>query len=610
MKKYILVLCFLIAFACQKKQDEVVLSKLPDYFNSKIKRRLSKDSLRIYLDQLKNIPKTKLSDSLKAEFYYESGRYNIRLEKYDDAINDFNGAISFSKDKIKYNREVLYFRALRETYFSYKNDYLNGEGVNEKLFSLLDENDYKNRAYVYYYKQKIKAALEQFDDALIASDSATTMLLRVGDTTNFVMAKIGKSSIYSSLGKQDQAINELTKAIVYESYLKTTAKYELYGALGFYFYNSKLFNKAVLAFKKALAFSKQLPSHLIKTRVVNNYINLSKSYIELKELDIAKKYIDSVFYLGLDNIDYISQRGALKINLEILHKKKKGVGEVMAQLDSIHTYQEQNYADRINSELIALKESYKNEIVLDKARKKAEIQSLKFERNQYILALLLLIAMVIGILVLNFYKQRKFKMEQQNFLLHQRLLRSQMNPHFTFNSLSLIKNNIEENSEQSIRYLQKFSRLLRAIFENSTKDYVPIEDELESLRDYIELQQFRFPERFTYSIDNNIETEEEVFIPPMLLQPFVENAIVHGFGSNEKKGTLKIELSYSGKYISCVIDDDGVGIDENNVDKRSSVKLIDEFLKKMTGEGIVIKNKLEKGRKGTNVKLKIPYNIF
>ena len=116
------------------------------------------------------------------------------------------------------------------------------------------------------------------------------------------------------------------------------------------------------------------------------------------------------------------------------------------------------------------------------------------------LILLLLIAIVIGFLIFNFYRQRKFKMEQQNFLLHQRLLRSQMNPHFTFNSLSLIKNSIEEDKEQSIKYIQKFSRLLRAIFENSTKDYVPIEDELESLRDYIELQQFRFPDRFNYSL--------------------------------------------------------------------------------------------------------------
>jgi LytS/YehU family sensor histidine kinase len=187
-----------------------------------------------------------------------------------------------------------------------------------------------------------------------------------------------------------------------------------------------------------------------------------------------------------------------------------------------------------------------------------------------------------------------------------------MNPHFTFNSLSLIKNSIEEDSQQSIKYIQKFSRLLRAIFENSTKDYVLIEDELQSLQDYIELQQFRFPKRFNFLMKNTIDVEGEIFIPPMLLQPFVENAIIHGFGKNEIKGNLIIQLSFNEKSISCVIDDDGIGIDANNVDKRSSVKLIDDFLRKMIGEGIVVTNKkeLEKNYQGTRVALKMPYKLL
>lgn len=589
-----------------------MLKKLPNYFNNKIGNRLSQDSLKFYLEKLEEIPKEGLSDSLKADFSYVSSRFNNRLKKHDLAIKNLNFAISFSKNKIKSDREASYFRALRDTYFRYKNDYLNGEGVNEKLLSLLEENDIKNRAYVYYFRQKVKAVLGQFYEALIANDVAANMLLKVGDTTNYAMAKIGKASIYSSLGKQNLAIEELTKALEYEGYLKTAAKYELYATLGFYLYNNKLFNKAALAFNKALIYSKQLPSHLIKMRVDNNYINLAKTYIELNELDTAKKYMDSIFFLGLKNVDYINQKGALKTNLEILYKKREGLEEVIGQLDSIYAYQEKNYGNRINSELEALKKSLNNENILEKAKKKTEIQSLKYERNQYILAALLLLAIVIGVLVLNFFKQRKFKIEQQNFLLHQRLLRSQMNPHFTFNSLSLIKNSIEEDSQQSIKYIQKFSRLLRTIFENSTKDYVPLEDELQSLQDYIELQQFRFPERFNFLIENSIEIEDEIFIPPMLLQPFVENAIIHGFGKNEIKGNLVIQLSFNEKYISCVIDDDGIGIDENNVDKRSSVKLIDDFLRKMIGEAIVVTNKKELGEnyQGTRVALKMPYKLL
>ena len=176
----------------------------------------------------------------------------------------------------------------------------------------------------------------------------------------------------------------------------------------------------------------------------------------------------------------------------------------------------------------------------------------------------------------------------------------------------MIKNNIEEDKEQSVKYIQKFSKLLRGVFENSTKDYVPIEDELESLENYIELQQFRFQGKFNYMIENNIETEDEVLIPPMLLQPFVENAIIHGFRENEVRGNLNIRLDLEEEYIDCIIDDDGVGINENGLNRKSSVKLIDEFLKKMTGKGIIIisKNTMNEKEKGTRVELKIPYKIF
>ncbi|MDC1162281.1 histidine kinase [Tenacibaculum sp.] len=612
MKNYIIVLIFFMALSCKKKINKEVTFKLPNYFNKKIKRGFSKDSLLFYLKELSKVPKTNLSDSIKAEFHYVTGRYNIRLQRYDEAISDFNEATLFSEKSITSNREVIYFRALMETYFRYKNDYLNGEGTNEKLHSLLSVDDYRNRAYVYNYRQRVKESLNQFEEALIANDSAAILFLKSKDTVNYVKTKISESSIYMSLGKREFAIKKLTEAIKYENHLSFIGKYELYSTLGFLHYKKDQFESSINSYNKSLFFSKQLSTSLIKTRVINNYINLSNVYIELKNFEVAKKYVDSIFILGIKNIDYVNQKSALKTNLEIVYNSKEGIGAVMNQLDSIFSYQEESYDNKINIELKALKKSFKNEMISEKARKKAEIQSLKLERNQYVLAVLLLIALIIGVLVLNFYRQRKFKIEQHNFLLHQRLLRSQMNPHFTFNSLSLIKNEIEHNKEQSIRYIQKFSRLLRAIFINSTKDFVPIKDELQSLTDYIDLQQFRFPDRFDYTLINEIGMKDEVFIPPMLLQPFVENAIIHGFGKNEVKGKLMIYLKLKKEYIECEIDDNGIGVDENNQSKRSSVKLIDKFLKKMTGKGIVMinKNNLKREMRGTRIELRIPYKLF
>ncbi|CAL2101429.1 conserved protein of unknown function [Tenacibaculum sp. 190130A14a] len=612
MKRILLQLLFsfIVFFGCQKRLSNLEEPNLPHYYNTKV--YLETDSLNYYLEELENIPKEHLSDSLKAEYSFAKSRFNYSLGKYDEAINILNYVTSFTTDRIKSDREVLFFRALSLVYYRKKNDYLSAEKINEKLLALLKDDDYKNKAFVYQFKHNVKLALEEYEGALAASKLAADYFLKAGDTANHGMSKISNAVLYSTLKNQEKA-GDILDNFKFEHKLDSLGKYQLYASKGYYYNKNGFYNKAIVEFDKALFFTKQLKQkNLIKQRLVNNYINLSNSYIGLKKYNIAEQYLDSVYNLGISDIEYDDQRAALKKSLEVSHYRKENLTSVMAKLDSIFKYQDKNYSERIDSELKASKVAFEKEITLEKEKREAEIESFIFERNQYILAVLLLLAIVIGILVLNFYRQRKFKIEQDNFLLHQRLLRSQMNPHFTFNSLSLIKNNIEDDKEKSLKYIQKFSKLLRAIFENSTKNYVPIEDELESLQNYIELQQFRFQGRFNYSIENTINEEDEVLIPPMLLQPFVENAILHAFKKEEVTGNIKIQLELENKFLSCIIDDDGVGIDENGLNKKSSVKLIDEFLKKMTGKGIIIVNKkeLNKQDRGTKVLLKIPYKLY
>ena len=114
--------------------------------------------------------------------------------------------------------------------------------------------------------------------------------------------------------------------------------------------------------------------------------------------------------------------------------------------------------------------------------------------------------------------------------MQQRLLRSQMNPHFTFNTLYAIQNQIKKDPEGAKDYMLKFSRLLRLILENSMQNYVQLEKEIDSLKKYMDLQLLRFPSKFNYQITlKDIEEDDLIFIPPMLMQPFVENSIEHGF---------------------------------------------------------------------------------
>ena len=139
-------------------------------------------------------------------------------------------------------------------------------------------------------------------------------------------------------------------------------------------------------------------------------------------------------------------------------------------------------------------------------------------------------------------------------------LRAQMNPHFIFNSLQSINNYIVENDKQNASaYLSKFSKLIRLILENSREKEVPLQQDLQALELYMQMEALRFKNRFNYIIeaDNDID-KENTLIPPMLLQPFVENAIIHGF-KHTKSGVIKINVHHENDMLRYVVEDNGSG---------------------------------------------------
>ena len=192
--------------------------------------------------------------------------------------------------------------------------------------------------------------------------------------------------------------------------------------------------------------------------------------------------------------------------------------------------------------------------------------------------------------------------------MQQRLFRAQMNPHFTSNILFTIQDLILENKEKANKYLIKFSRLLRLNLENSMQNYTSIEKEVEVLSKYLDLQQLRFPDTFEYQINTNDIEIDFLSIPPMLIQPFVENSIKHGFKNIDYKGIITIDLSEKGKYIFCKITDNGQGLSNSNKKNNhhsASTLLIKKLLKNMINQKVTIEN--NKNGRGTSVWFNIPF---
>lgn len=191
------------------------------------------------------------------------------------------------------------------------------------------------------------------------------------------------------------------------------------------------------------------------------------------------------------------------------------------------------------------------------------------------LLLLIVIAVVIvkrRINYITFREAEKTAINKRTAELEMKALRAQMNPHFIFNVMNSIQHYMLQNdTEKAQRYLSKFAKLIRLMLDNSSLQEVTLADELKSLDLYVELEQQRFENKFEYvvSIDDSIDTND-ISIPSMLLQPYIENAIKHGIGHLKTKGLIKLVVTSQVDFITIAIIDNGVGRVISALKKQSS----------------------------------------
>lgn len=197
----------------------------------------------------------------------------------------------------------------------------------------------------------------------------------------------------------------------------------------------------------------------------------------------------------------------------------------------------------------------------------------------FIISMVILILLILLFIFIYILKQQKLKTIAIE--MEMKALRAQMNPHFIFNALASIQNFIlKGNTNDSNKYLTKFSKLIRGVLENSKTELVTIQKELNLLNLYVELEQLRVkPFEYQVIIDPKIDSTTSQ-IPPLILQPFIENAIWHGIEPSEKKNILRIELKQSENKLVCTIDDNGVG--------RNYIKAKKEDIMKIKGKSFGI----------------------
>lgn len=263
--------------------------------------------------------------------------------------------------------------------------------------------------------------------------------------------------------------------------------------------------------------------------------------------------------------------------------------------------------------------------MLEKEKQIAELEIQ--ERNKVILFIILGLVVILLFIRFRFvsYKKQQIinrqKLEFQKIVTEQQLLRTQMNPHFIFNSLISIQSFIiSEKSHEAEKFLARFAKLMRGILENSREEFVPLDKEIEILQLYLELEKLRFENKFDFDIRIGQEVEPEfIHIPPMLIQPFVENAILHGVQGVDN-GQIVVSVKEEDNCIICSIDDNGIGrkkSKEHPVSKKHTslaTKIVQERLKTLSVQlnkaaFYTFEDKYSKDNcpLGTTVTLQIPF---
>ncbi len=356
-----------------------------------------------------------------------------------------------------------------------------------------------------------------------------------------------------------------------------------------------------------------------------NY-NLGKTYLTASKPDSAILFLKNSIQTAEESGDFKLEQKSVKELAQIYEKK----GQLNQALELYRRYflkyDELLEKNGINDRnVLTLNEEFlKQEQRISELIETQKLRDLDFARQTKILWSLALIIAVFGALTWLLVRNIREK-QRANMQIKIQSLRSQMNPHFIFNSLNSVNNFISKNDERSAnKYLSDFSKLMRTVLKNSDLDFVSLESEIETLRLYLELEHFRFGNKFTYAltIDESIEPNQ-VQIPPMLVQPYIENAIWHGLRYKEDKGELLVRFYLEGGHLFCTILDNGIGRRKSSELKTSNQKQQQSTGIKNTKERIELLNKMYKTKLqiriedleqngealGTKVLISLPYKI-
>lgn len=307
----------------------------------------------------------------------------------------------------------------------------------------------------------------------------------------------------------------------------------------------------------------------IKGEKYSIYGDKANALRRLKQYDKAALFADSSLYFALqDNIV-----SSIINAYDIVYMVAKDAGKndkALWAFENLVAIDDSLTSEKNTEKIVELEQKYEksqNEKTIKELNQEAEIKNL---RIKILIGVVAFIAFLLVLIAL-FYRQRILQNKQKILETEQRLNRARINPHFFFNAITTLQGlAVKENDGKKIALnLYKFSSLMRKTLESSFNDYITIEQELDFIHQYIELQQLKEQNKFEFivDIDDSIE-QEEILIPSMIIQPFLENAIEHGFAEINYIGKLELLFMIEQEQLKVMVRDDGKGFSTSNTENK------------------------------------------
>ncbi|WP_411029548.1 tetratricopeptide repeat protein [Spongiimicrobium sp. 3-5] len=426
----------------------------------------------------------------------------------------------------------------------------------------------------------IYQALKQYDLAIEQFKKSMVLDAELGNKLGLAINNQSIGECLEEQGKLDEALKSYEVAIALDKEIGSERGLVICkNSIAQIYIKQKRLQEAVSVLEPTLIASKKTGDKFITSAV---YINLGWAFMQLMRYDEARTMLQK----GLEMAKKFNFPRNISKSYNLLSELNRNTGDYATALEYYQNAVlfDNKVTNEVNlryvNDMIIRYDTEKKSNQIEVLAKENEIVRLKLRQSRTSLLVGgIALALLAGILYI-LHRQYQLKNDKKLLTLEQSMLRSQMNPHFLFNSLNSIKLYIINNEKKNaVHYLNKFSKLVRKILEASSLKEIPLAEELETVELYMNIENIRFSNEIDFEIivDEDIDVHT-VKIPSLILQPFLENALWHGLSSKEGEKFVKLQVSKeNNQFIDIFITDNGVGRDvaeeikERKVLKRKSV---------------------------------------